>query len=371
MKKCIFVLFFALFSLNASGVSAVSLKLGRLEEQGQTFSDKSRLKFASGGDIKELPPSCPEPPSCPTEEEMCKSYPTPESCRSNSDCPSNSIAKYCNSATHVCVQCISDSQCSGEEVCENGVCKATACKTPESCKSDSDCPSNSTAPHCDSAAKRCVQCVTSSHCSAGETCESGVCKAPAYTDFENVSCPSEYPEKQEVNGIVSCTCNATSCSSGKKCVNGSCQIDGVCTKHSDCPNNMLCRMLSGEIGKDTFIGKCSPPSEFCGGNVKVAREGDQKVSCGACATYADCPAGTYCYQGTSEVTRRCPTAAASYCDCASYQGIEWSYEPQATRAKTKGYCVDICAVPYSDIPFCGYPYCQITGDHTFNILQKE
>ncbi len=368
MKKCIFALFFMLFSLSASGVSAVSLKLGRLEEQGQTFSDKSRLKFASGGDMKELPLSCPEPTVCPTEEEICKSYPTPESCRSNSDCPSNSIARYCNSATHICVQCISDSQCSGEEVCENGVCKANACKTPESCKSDGDCPSNSTAPRCDPAAKRCVQCVTSSHCSAGETCESGVCKAPAYTDFENVSCPSEYPDKQEVNGIVSCTCNETSCSAGKKCVNGSCQIDGACTKHSDCPNDMLCRMLSGEIGKNTFIGKCSPPSEFCGGNLKVARVETQRVACGVCNYDGDCPSGTYCaprasgcwsqHIGGCGNEQLCNGGPFMQWQSADAQGTSWSNSEMFR-------CIPLCYTGWSS----GNKQCIITGDHTFTLTK--
>jgi hypothetical protein len=86
-------------------------------------------------------------------------------CKLEKDCPDG---LHCDRVAGQCVECLETDDCSSDESCVAGVCRA-------GCQSDKDCRALNQLCGDDDV---CVDCLTDSHCEDGETCsDDGVCQS--------------------------------------------------------------------------------------------------------------------------------------------------------------------------------------------------
>lgn len=85
---------------------------------------------------------------------------TTSGCVSDAGCPAG---KVCNTANGVCVQCMTNSNCTGTNgLCQNNVCVA-------GCVSDANC--TGTTPKCETSSSTCVGCLANADCASGTVCK--------------------------------------------------------------------------------------------------------------------------------------------------------------------------------------------------------
>jgi Cys-rich repeat protein len=86
-------------------------------------------------------------------------------CAADADCGDR--LPRCNPTTLICVDCLSDDDCGGEEPpkCLPEIWECVQCV------SDADC--NSDEPYCEPDGNRCEVCFLDAHCAAGEVCDTG------------------------------------------------------------------------------------------------------------------------------------------------------------------------------------------------------
>jgi len=156
-------------------------------------------------------------------------------------------------------ECAADTDCSGEDVCDQGSCVQCStgscgkcgecvnheCVEPDCC-SDNDCQGSGVC-----TAGECVQeCTANSDCGPGELCTAGSC-VPGCT--EDSTCPGCAPC---VNG----QCEEPECCQDKDCTDPSkpiCSADHTCTANSDgaCQKTEDCEGYDGVCDAD--LSNCS------------------------------------------------------------------------------------------------------------------
>ena len=241
----------------------------------------------------------------------CCRYPEAEECKCSSNRPiCSSCERYtydvkgcaigCESACNTlnCESCVGGlcvSSCSGDEYCENGVCKkecvpgcdAGQCMKCEdgscvsSCSGDEYCDNGVCKKGCDPVcdSSQCMKCEDGtcvSSCSGDEYCDNGVCKKGC-----DPACDATQCMKCEDGSCV------TSCGDTEECVNGSCvaqcgpceeRIEGECQSICDggqvceneqcvCPVEMpnwygeMCHLCPEYFSE--CEGNCCSPDETC------------------------------------------------------------------------------------------------------------
>lgn len=150
----------------------------------------------------------------------------------------------------VCVDCLDNSHCQGDKVCNQGDCQCppgtvdiggNQCRE---CLVDSDCPDCEECVgikcqpiDCPSACigDECVECTHSGHCGPNEVCgENNICEcAPGYTrDFESQQC-LPVPTCEDSNDCGGC----------RECVGGNC-VDKVCPEGYVCYNDQCVKLCN-------------------------------------------------------------------------------------------------------------------------------
>jgi hypothetical protein len=91
-----------------------------------------------------------------------------DACASSADCGVDGLP-YCDEARAVCVQCLGDANCGGDQP----YCDVTAGRCVE-CLTDVNCGGTGT-PYCRPEALRCVQCLTDANCGPDSRCDNFEC----------------------------------------------------------------------------------------------------------------------------------------------------------------------------------------------------
>lgn len=239
------------------------------------------------------------------------------SCTTNEDCSgSNSV---CDPMSHLCVDCLFDSQCA-----DGGRCIERVCKTEETCESDHDC-ANVTGKTscnlslrecvascnnsldcdqgnvCDPLRRQCVQCASNLDCGDGERCVASQCEAFLPCQSDNQCMPYGLLCNVERGACNECE-NDAACPNSYHCTAGRCVVDICETDTMRCSNRNVEKCVEG---KSFEVVQSCPAQEAC------QQEGNS-ASCGTCTANDQCARGFECNQGVCERIQspNCPTAIA-------------------------------------------------------------
>lgn len=284
----------------------------------------------------------------------------PPRCVSPNDCPST--RPECNGATGECFggdSCTRDDDCENKPGCAGGACHCDApaagqpgeCRArPDACQNDQECYAGGMydGKFCSlmQSPRLCLaapSCTTDTECAnAGLVCDLTM-GSPSYQRCINgTPCP---------NGNE---CNPTTqlCSGGmcvaKNCLNtpGFCdaqtelcdQTTGACTpmQSSNCTDNSQCQ---AGFWCNTAQNRCEPgcrdSTECSGGVCNASHRCEQPTGsvCGACASNADCPAGTECRENTFTGAMLC------YESCNAFTGQGCTLNPSAMCIILRCACI--------------------------------
>jgi len=203
-----------------------------------------------------------------------------EGCDGGSDCPS---PLFCDSARDVCVECLSDSQCRSDEVCDRGWCEfdsgppiddpcgdfGEACCGGSACDAGLFCSRGTCIwePE-ETCGGEGDECCSGSTCDGSLECVSDSCRRPASTCSRGID--------------QSCSSDAECCSDPTSGAPGYCTgLDGIFTCRAGCTANSQCASGCCTTRTDG-VGVCSPPSLCSSGYPS----GYRLFSCG-CWGYTD------------------------------------------------------------------------------------
>ena len=231
-------------------------------------------------------------------------------CKENGDC---SFGEYCDTVSNRCVGgCLSDENCSAEQVCKNRICV--------------DLCADSTASGGEKCSGITPVCFVedkghSSYCGCSDTsCYDGnkcvfvggrrECKVCRKT--ERCNCPPAY-KPDGVGGCEPCL-SGENCGCGDKKANGE-GLCVTCTQASDCPDKMKC------VNRKTSESKCVPIE--CAAGEYAGEDRCQSCfvipHCTACNSAADC---TACENGFGALNGECAACATATKDehCTACSG---------------------------------------------------
>ena len=285
---------------------------------------------------------CAHDGACPTGEichrGKCQS-PAPLTCKTTADCPAG---LYCASETGGCVaQCAADGDCGAGEKCQAGTDGLRRCIS--TCKSDLECVpgwrcSEKVCVRCskddqclgpegayclktgDSSEWRCVECVTSAHCTGSVACVGYSCVSHCDADED---CRKSNPAAPYCRNetCVECRTNDECRTPGKR----SCGPKGLCVEclaDAQCPSGGRCRG-----------NRCEPACKDAGDCAKdpAGRSACDLTThqCWACKKDDDCTAHG----------KRCDTDPKSTTYLACIAGCKTDRHcAKGVDAKTRPYC---------------------------------
>ncbi len=253
-------------------------------------------------------------------------------CMSDKDCVSP--YKKCNMAKNICVECLYNSDCLTDYICDNNSCKkaTTECETDgecekgkiceggkcqTGCRSVRDCPEKMLCDLSKQPFGECVQCIKKEDCQENFNCINGQC---VFYCTDNNDCNGRFCNLT-THKCVDCLKDGdcplkTICDSLNRCVEG-------CRSSRDC-TPLLCDTSKGENGKCVECLKnedCQDINKVCNDGVCVFRcDGDEDCTgqkcdktsgiCVDCLIKSDCKLGFICINKVCvtgcEDTRDCP-----------------------------------------------------------------
>ncbi|MBL9038876.1 MAG: hypothetical protein JNG84_10200 [Archangium sp.] len=264
----------------------------------------------------------PQLPLCDPASKTCVG------CLGNIDCrdPAKPV---CDPVPKTCVGCLGDGDCATGKVCRNQVCVAgcntgqpcpagQVCTSPTNgtcvqCTSDSQC--SGTTPRCDTQANRCVACLPggSDNCPTGQACRSDfICERGCKSGAD---CPSGVCQPDR-----SCaTCSQDShCAAGSVCTNGTCvaacSASAPCGSGRDCCNGR-CIDKQNDARNCGMCGTvCALNQTCCGGSCQFL---NTAAHCGLCAT--SCGTGEDCCNNACTSTTTLTNCGGCNIVCAADQ----------------------------------------------------
>ncbi len=295
--------------------------------------------------------------------EICKSDGTcgaaDTGCTSDAQC----AGLHCLQATGDCVQCLSSSQCPLGQTCRENACftntgggggGGTTCNTQADC--------NYMGLICNSTSHTCVACTSDTQCGTGKRCAAGTCtdipgggtggtgggtpggacedKAdcggmpcflsmcmPCFSDFmcfslEDLMSGTSTICDTDTGECVAPECNdANQCPAGEGCYSGHC---GPCMEDSECRSGQVCNADTGVCGTSSGGGggTTSCPGGCDDGNACTT---DTCSSTGTCSHTPISPCGN----GTQQLGQSCSDAAtcAAGLTCLDSNGVKLCTRP--------------------------------------------
>jgi hypothetical protein len=257
-------------------------------------------------------------------------------CHTSTDCQGK---KLCDSALHTCSNCSTDTECQtdtvygSKSICTSGQCVAGTCAATADCKSIGRL--------CPTATKVCTECTTDTQCKndtaygAATICVSGQCVSGTCTNSS--TCPSGRMCNTTSHACVACA-NDTQCKNDTVygqhtiCLAGACTTGDCHDISSDCSAGRICGSTvphaCGDCSADT---QCRQDTRYqtgyiCVGNLCAL--GDCHDTSGDCATTK---AGLVC---GADVPHTCGTCADDD-QCKS----DAQYGPNTICTIATGKCV--------------------------------
>jgi hypothetical protein len=162
--------------------------------------------------IDTTPGACEVASDCPNPLDLCQNATcTPQiPCISDKQC--SDLGYVCDQQAGICVLCLADTDCTGEQKCLAQTCV----DPPGTCGTSKDCP---TGQLCDKTQSVCVGCLADNDCSPLQYCLQTVCK-PDLCHGNETTCADNATRKV-------CTPNGSGwtpepCGKGTTCLNGAC-----------------------------------------------------------------------------------------------------------------------------------------------------
>lgn len=220
----------------------------------------------------------------------------PVLCRYDVDCQAAG-RPHCDKPSGRCVECLSDADCSGSDVCLSSVCQGSA-RNGTPCQSGADCLGRSCQPTTYAPGGYCTQnCVSDLDCSAGGHCgRLGECLADCTSPAD---CRPGY-RCLDGDGDFLRECRATGTGTGT--------VGAPCASVTDCQGGLSAVCLSGAaIGPSYPLGYCSAycPTGSCPAGSSCQALGLASYCMADCGADADCrqpdyqclamPGQSFCY----------------------------------------------------------------------------
>ncbi|MEO6953307.1 MAG: hypothetical protein ABI321_16020 [Polyangia bacterium] len=275
-------------------------------------------------------------------------------CTVDTDCAGSSLGSFCNTASGVCVTCVSRA-----DDCAKGRYCADATHTCElGCKASSDCAGTGAALACDTTAHQCVGCVLDGDCQPGTVCSAQKacvpgCNAAQACDAGRSCCTGSCFDLQGDPthcGACGNVCD-TAHSTGAGCAAGSCTYTGCVDTFADCtttaPDTDGCETSATTTSHCGMCGACATGGVVTSAACVVPQTGNASCaySC-ACSTTADSIAASCDGQRCSY------TCAAGRADCNGTVGTDQDGCECPTAASsaqgTAGCCPQGCQTTHTD-----------------------
>jgi len=177
---------------------------------------------------------------------------TSAACMSDKQCaPSGQL---CDTARHLCVECIDNSSCMSPATCEQ-----SHCVTIEVCTNSLDCKGGHV---CDKSSNRCVECVMDTDCAAMQACSGNVCRSKCTSDKD---CQAQKLLCDTAAG------HCAECLKDPDCTGGAC-ISSKCVPYACQPNSITC------VGGQATT--CSARGDAFGPGVSCPAECQPGIGCG-------------------------------------------------------------------------------------------
>ncbi|MBK8173629.1 MAG: hypothetical protein IPK60_25280 [Sandaracinaceae bacterium] len=229
-------------------------------------------------------------------------------CVSDAQCSGNTPR--CDTSTNRCAQCITDAQCNDGNGCTTDTCSGGACahisqapgtacsggvcngaaSAPQcvACVSDAQCGGNTS--HCDVARSRCVQCVGAGDCNDNNSCTQDSCVAGS---CQNRSTPAgQTCEAGYCNGTSRCVAclNAGHCNDSVECTVDTCNPNGTCSSRpssrgTSCAGGVCNGAAAPMCVACVSDSQCSGATPHCN---------TQTSQCQACLNNAQCNDSNMC-----------------------------------------------------------------------------
>jgi len=270
--------------------------------------------------------------SAPGEQSVCVPGSAP--------CEATSTTPYCDEENDICVECLSDDNCTEGEICEEGICVEVECETDEDCSDFDPCTGNETCvdgscvdgiPPCGALiclpfdnpdGYICVECDNDTDCDDGlfctgyDFCDNGTC----YSMGDPCTLPNGQPAAfgpicdEENDQCVECLTD-DNCTDNETpfCVANTCV---ECRDNEDCSDPLFCN--GAEFCDNGTCMQGEPPCEgdnetpLCNEELDQCvecftdRECDNEtprcdgVMCVECLDELDCAVGEDCVEGWCE-----------------------------------------------------------------------
>lgn len=299
--------------------------------------------------------SCIKDADCPTgqichDDHYCVHHdPVPE-CNSKNDCLTGECYLENSGTSGICVECLSDNDCPGEQLC-NQYQKCTDSNEPPICDTENNCtdPANCYTPEGNTTGF-CLPCLSDSECKEGEVCT------------EEFECKVQNPID---------TCNgANPCDKGKCYVADGQPVgsDGICVEcfdDADCGKNAICtaalecqNIQPQECQNDSecSLDRCLIPDGIdCSENTALCQ-------CVECLTTEDCKDGKTCNSNhkcevpndpnTCTTTTNCNADATCYIPKDGGDGVCIECFKNSDCDKGEVCTLDFECIPGSDDGYC-------------------
>ncbi|MBK6690520.1 MAG: hypothetical protein IPG45_38990 [Deltaproteobacteria bacterium] len=232
-------------------------------------------------------------------------------CTSDQDCGIFGVFGHCDLNTNQCVECLEDSHCGGNGVCD--LAAGNVCRRP--CSPNGNCFGGDV---CDPSINACVECLADTDCDVGEICNPSA--RSCQECFTNADCALQP--------------NQPICGSAGQCVG--------CAADSDCGAGEICfTEQGGWCVAPQARGLCEPcddddqcggPEDLCIGYLANNTIFDR--SCGTdCSQGQACPSGYQCIsvrQGSAQQCRPRYDMQTPTCTAVRNLGLTCLSDPNAT-----------------------------------------
>ncbi len=282
------------------------------------FAISTLLAYCSGRNTPPKP-ECIEDSDCGANQicESGKCVATNPGCTSDADC---NPGQTCNVLTGMCEgnnntdQC--NPPCSAGQICQNGTCVDQT----NPCTSDADCSGKK----CNVSSGECVDCLTSDDCPSGYVCNlvTYVCEEQGGGCQTNSDCGGATPFcDTATNTCVQCR-NDSDCAGDQTCTNHVCQSSGCTDPCCGCADGFICD-TSDPSNPQCIYAECQTDSDCSGDYICQNYQCVPDTSNCTC-TPCPCPSGYQCNQTTQQCelincTSDSDCPSGFYCDAGMCQ----------------------------------------------------